>query len=66
MNDKLIISLPELAKFIDLLEQYGQARDHISIENSAIGLKAFFCGEDEFLKKDFKDFSGGVVEYKET
>ena len=66
MKEKIIISMPDLAVLIDLLILYGQARDHVEIENAGWGLKAFFIGEDEFLKKDLADWSEGQIQYREN
>lgn len=65
-KDKLIVSMPDLERFLDLLMEYGQTRDHISINNSAFEIKAFLFGEDPWLKEDLKAWAEGMIEYKQN
>jgi hypothetical protein len=65
MDDKIIISLPDLEEFADWLIAYGASKGHIECENTGLYLKSIFFSDDSFLKQDFKDFSGGVIEYRE-
>ena len=64
-EDRIVISMPVLLDFLDLLMEYGQARDHIEINNSAHSLKAFFFSEDSWLKEDLLAWAEGMLEYKE-
>jgi hypothetical protein len=66
MKDKIVISMPDLANFLDMLMEYGQTRDHIEITDSAFAVKAFFFGEDSWLKEDLRAWADGLLEYKQN
>ena len=40
MREKIIISMPDLLNFLDMLQEYGQTRDHIEINNGAFAIKS--------------------------
>jgi len=66
MDDKIIISMPDLCRFLDMLMEYGQTRDHIEINNSAFAIKSVFFGEDSWLKEDLRAWAEGMIEYKQN
>ena len=66
MKNKIIVSMPDLLNFLDLLMEYGQTRDHIGITNSAFELKSVFYGDDPWLKQDLLAWAAGQLEYKQN
>lgn len=64
MEDKIIISMPDLENFAEWLIAYGNSRGHIEAENCGIALKSIFLSEDKFVMQDLVEFTRGQIEYK--
>jgi len=64
MKDKVIVSLEDLARFAEMLIEYGRAKDYIESENCGMYLKDIFLSDDKWLREDIANFNKGLIEYK--